>query len=268
MQLLKIIPLAMGLAVVPTTAAQLPYTSDDPAPSRRDLAPQELPRHAPGESHGSQIRAMRPARLEHPDVAVPRPAQTGNSKPVASTDQSPGSTSSDPEAILLSPPEQVEQHGDSPQKQSLPTGSLATVMGSLAIVLGLFFLVAWISRRGMSPGQGILPGDAVQVLGHAPLSGRQHMHLLRIGTKLLLVSATQTGAQTLTEITDPDEVQHMMALCERRRPESATATFREVMTQLSAQSARKESLLGDRSVAAEVPRIPRVHDGASEETHA
>ena len=39
--------------------------------------------------------------------------------------------------------------------------------------------------------------DVVQVLGRAPLSGKQQMHLVRFGGKLLLLSVTPSGAETL-----------------------------------------------------------------------
>ena len=62
--------------------------------------------------------------------------------------------------------------------------------GSLAVVLGLFFALVWVFRRAAPKGSTLLPGEVVEVLGRAPLAGRQSMHLLRCGNKLLLVSVT------------------------------------------------------------------------------
>ena len=56
-------------------------------------------------------------------------------------------------------------------------------------------------------GRGSLPTDVVSVLGRVPLAARQLAELLRVGNKLVLVSLTPTGAQTLTEVTDPATLQ-------------------------------------------------------------
>ena len=69
------------------------------------------------------------------------------------------------------------------------------------------------SAAGGAKSATLLPTEVVEVLGRAPLAGRQQMHLLRCGNKLLLVSVTPTGAETLTEVTDPVEVDRLSGLC-------------------------------------------------------
>jgi flagellar biogenesis protein FliO len=115
--------------------------------------------------------------------------------------------------------------------------ALLTTLGSLALVLCLFFAVAWIMRRGTPHSQAVLPGEVVELLGRAPLPGRHQMHLLRCGSKLLLVAVSNAGADTLTEITDPLEVDRLCGICRENHPKSATATFRSIMQQLGRESA-------------------------------
>jgi flagellar biogenesis protein FliO len=111
--------------------------------------------------------------------------------------------------------------------------SLVTMTGSLIFVLGLFLVVAWTMRRA-TPGLGmLLPKEVVEVLGRAPLAGRQQLHLLRCGRKLLLVSAGSAGVETLTEITEPLEVDRLAGLCHQARPDSTTAMFRQVFQQFA-----------------------------------
>jgi flagellar biogenesis protein FliO len=112
--------------------------------------------------------------------------------------------------------------------------SLLTVGSSLAVVLGLFLLVAWGIKRAMPNRSGVLPSEVVEVLGRASLGARQQVHLVRCGSKLLLVSATPGGMETLTEIAEPDEVQRLAALCRQTQPGSTTAAFRQVFQQLAA----------------------------------
>lgn len=110
---------------------------------------------------------------------------------------------------------------------------LATAAGSLAIVLALFFVTAWVLRRGAPQATLSLPRDVVEVLGRAPLPGKQQVHLLRCGQKLLLVWAGAGGVETLTEITDPAEVDRLAGICRAAHPHSATAAFRHVFQQLA-----------------------------------
>jgi flagellar biogenesis protein FliO len=130
--------------------------------------------------------------------------------------------------------------GGSGSQRGLGVGSsVVTVVGSLALVVGIFLVVAWTLRRATPQATAALPGEVFEVLGRAPLSGRQQVHLLRCGTRLLLVSVTPAGAETLTEVTDPLEVERLVSLCQRSRPGSATATFRQVFDQLTGRGGER-----------------------------
>lgn len=114
---------------------------------------------------------------------------------------------------------------------------LVTTGASLGVVLGLFFLVAWFVRgRGAQRGVA-LPNEAVETLGRFNLGSRQQAHLVRCGSKLLLVAVSPTSVETLTEITDPREVNHLLAICQRSSPHGASAAFREVLERLGRERA-------------------------------
>ncbi len=136
---------------------------------------------------------------------------------------------SDRSSSSSAPARQAKQ--DSLKPQGLP--SAVKVIASLAVVLGVFFLVAWGMRRATPQGRGLLPGEVFETLGRAPMDGRQQVHLLRCGNKLLLVSVTPAGAETLTEITDPLEVDRLAGLCQQASPNSTTAVFRQVFGQFA-----------------------------------
>ncbi len=145
-----------------------------------------------------------------------------------------------PAPLRLAPPSARSPSSSAPKKQAeqqsvTPQGfpSAVTVIGSLAVVLGVFFLVAWGLRRASPRAAGILPGEVFETLGRAPMDGRQQVHLLRCGNKLLLVSVTPAGAETLTEITDPMEVDRLAGLCQQANPNSSTAAFRQVFGQFA-----------------------------------
>jgi flagellar biogenesis protein FliO len=133
-------------------------------------------------------------------------------------------------AIPLKPPTRSDR-GNPLAPGAPPSGlrTLLTVGSSLAVVLGLFFVLAWIMRRGAPGSVALLPREAVEVLGRAPLAGRQQVHLIRLGNKLVLISVTPAGAEALSEVTDADEVQRLVALCRQGQPASATSMFRQAL---------------------------------------
>jgi flagellar biogenesis protein FliO len=133
---------------------------------------------------------------------------------------------------LLLPPAEGEGRG-SRQRNDIP--ALATGAASLAIVVGLFLVVVWAVRRGMPKGAGLLPPEALEVLGRAALVGKQQLHLVRCGNKLLLVCVCGLTVQTLTEITDPAEVERISELCQSHSAATA-ANFAQVLRQFSSSS--------------------------------
>jgi flagellar biogenesis protein FliO len=133
--------------------------------------------------------------------------------------------------MQLSPSNKIDSQNSSKKPSGLP--SMTAVFGSLVVVLGIFLLIAWIVRRAAPQGLTRLPNEAFEVLGRAPLAGRQNVHLLRCGNKLLLVSITPAGTETLTEIIDPQEVDRLAGLCRQAGPHSSTAAFRRIFEQLA-----------------------------------
>jgi flagellar biogenesis protein FliO len=116
-----------------------------------------------------------------------------------------------------------------------PTTAIGTVVSSLAIVLGLFLAIVWCSKRFAPAGSAQLPREAVELLGRAPLAGRQSMQLIRVGNRLLLVALSAGSAETLSEITDPVEVEYLAGLCRRGKTDSATASFSRALSQMASE---------------------------------
>lgn len=135
----------------------------------------------------------------------------------------------------------------------LPFDSMYTTGAALAVVLGLFLLCAGLVRRGAKKSNSLLPEEVVSVLGRVPLAARQFAELVRVGNKLVLLSITQTGAEPLTEITDPAEIDRLVGLCRQRSKGSSTEEFDQVFRRLAEETA-PTGFLGN-----EVPRIdPRL----------
>ncbi|MGH7194274.1 MAG: FliO/MopB family protein [Candidatus Saccharimonadales bacterium] len=187
------------------------------------IAPHTLA--AEGAMHQQQAsQPPRPSRSGVESASFERPINTGDADRAARG------------GVPLPPRGQPRGGNAESDRLSRPAATASTLLtgaASFAVVLGLFFVVAWALRRGMPRGAMLLPSDVVEVLGRAPLSSRQFAHLVRCGNKLLLVHLAAGCAETLTEITDPVEVDRLAGLCKQAHPQSTTASFRHVFQQVS-----------------------------------
>jgi flagellar biogenesis protein FliO len=152
----------------------------------------------------------------------------------------PGRTlDANPENISLHPLAAADSSNVRTSSTRTPTTgrTMTTVVGGLAICLGVFFLFVWVTKRHGPTGWAPLPKEVVESLGRAPLSGRQQLQLLRVGRKLVLLNVTATTVKTLTEITDPLEVERLVGLCHQTAPNSVTASFRDVLAHYESEPA-------------------------------
>ena len=97
------------------------------------------------------------------------------------------------------------------------------VLGSLAIVLGGYFVFVWLTRQISGTGDGGLPREVVEVLGQTSFGPKKTLQLVRLGSKLLLLINSPDGTQSIGEITDPHEVEYLIGLCGGKRSRSAIA---------------------------------------------
>ena len=147
------------------------------------------------------------------------------------------------EQIILQPTEGPRLN--TPASRSTGAGKAgATVATSLAIVISAFFLLVWLSRKAAPKGLVSLPSEVVESLGRSQLSARQQMQLIRLGRKLVLLSVTSTGVETITEVTDLEEVERLCALCQQNRSGSMSETFRQVLSQFGNEPA-PSGFIGD-----------------------
>lgn len=115
--------------------------------------------------------------------------------------------------------------------------SFYTTAAALAVVLGVFFCCVALVRRGAKRANSRLPEAVVSVLGRVPLATRQFAELVRVGNKLVLVSVTPHGAEPLTEITDPAEIDLLIGLCRQHQKGSSTEEFDQIFRQLATETA-------------------------------
>ena len=154
------------------------------------------------------------------------------------------SNSTQRQALALRKPSRVRNAtGEQPSASTRgSTRAMTTVLSALFIVLAAFFLVVWLTRSANKRRWTALPTEAVQVLGRAPLAGRQWMQLVQVGNKLVMLSVNANQVDTITEITDSDEVERLVALCHKEQPNHLRQTFQEVLDQYSGNQATQDPL--------------------------
>ncbi|MEL7474078.1 MAG: flagellar biosynthetic protein FliO [Planctomycetota bacterium] len=91
--------------------------------------------------------------------------------------------------------------------------------GALALVIALILCVGWVARK-MSGGAGLpgqlgaggrAPSGVLEVLGRFPIARGQTLVLLRLDTRVLLLSQhAGAGFQTLCEVTEPEQVASLL----------------------------------------------------------
>lgn len=142
------------------------------------------------------------------------------------------------EPLRLPPPSKAKDEGVTMPTFNFQGNQTASIAASLFVVVGLFLIFAWLGKKNMKPGSSRLSKEIIQVLGKSQLSGKQQLELVRVGQKLLLLCVTPSGVETLTEITEPGEVERLLTIVRQDSPGSMTATFQDVLSQMGHKPAR------------------------------
>lgn len=150
-----------------------------------------------------------------------------NERSLAKKDQSAA-------GLPLAPRGQSSTHASS---GAPPTAgrAIATVVSSLAVVAGLLVVVTWFARK-YHPAPQALPKEVFVYLGTTNIAGRQAVHVMRFGDKLLLAAAGPTGLQPLAELTNTDDVQRLTALCRPTSSSPISSTLQRVVADWSRES--------------------------------
>jgi len=194
-----------------------------------------------------------PSESKSVDAAEVRPAsaETSSSGPIGERE---GELHSDAKPVPTSPTEKERDpiplrsaerssgatEGHSPHGQRAPASPRhsSPLSGSAAIVvmgLVLFSLafIGWLAGRGRRLPLGILSAEVFETLGRASITPRFSVQLIRCGDRLLLVGITPDAINTLSEITDPEEVTRLVALCRGTSPKGISESFRQIFEQMT-----------------------------------
>jgi len=109
-------------------------------------------------------------------------------------------------------------------KSISPANGLVSTAISLGLIVGTLLLVGrWMKRNGFQGSQS-LPIEAFEVLGRRSLEPRATVHLVRFGSRVLLLGIGTDGIRTLSEIDDPAEVESLTVACQQPTKNEKPAT--------------------------------------------
>lgn len=147
------------------------------------------------------------------------------------------------------------------KKPQRGTGSMLRTIGALIFVVALIMIGSKFLRKHAPRLNGGIPDEAMQVLGKRAIGQKQVVHLVRLGSRILVIGGSPTGLQTLAEITDPIEVDFLSGMCQQDAPESQFT--RGFLAMFRRQPIDDPSETPPPDEAAEPTASDRIRDGES-----
>lgn len=154
------------------------------------------------------------------------------------------------------PNQKIGTPAGSQQKNRATSGNWWTSLGGLMIVLALIVGMAALLKKHLPGAKMGLPSEAVQPLGRKLLEHRHAIHLVRCGSRILVIGSSPQGLNTLAEITDPVEVDYLSGICTRRDANSANEGFRQFLNRFRSD----ETVEGITEQSAENTRLRDRHE--------
>lgn len=117
---------------------------------------------------------------------------------------------------ISQPSDGAESDGSPSQATTGVGGSMLKTVTCLLLVVGLILVLAKFFGKQSGALRLGLPKDAVEVLGRASLDSRQHIYLVRLGAQILVLGSSSGELRTLSEITDPVQVDLLAGACKQQ----------------------------------------------------
>lgn len=158
--------------------------------------------------------------------------------------------------------------GSTSNKQGGAGGlNIPKMLGSLSLVLGGYFGFVWLMRKISPAANSQLPTEVVQILGRTAFGSRQQLQLVRLGSKLVLLLNGPDGTHPIGEVTDPEEVRHLVSLCGskqsvRQNLASRSSTRPNLQTSPAAASDDAAVSPGLTNILRSLEQVARKHGGS------
>ncbi len=113
----------------------------------------------------------------------------------------------DPQAMEAQP---LGSSGQAPAGAATDGSWMLNTLGALALVIGLILVMRWAWQKlgGQVAAGGSSP--VVEVLSRTAVAPRNHVLLIRVNHRVLVVGDSSAGLRTLTTVDDPEEVADLL----------------------------------------------------------
>ncbi|MEI8018508.1 MAG: flagellar biosynthetic protein FliO, partial [Schlesneria sp.] len=118
----------------------------------------------------------------------------------------------------------VEPNGSNRGKTISTSNNLWTTFISLDLIVGTIVLVGRALKRYGIQATQALPIGALEVLGRQTIEPKVVVHLVRCGSRILVLGVGSDGVRTLSEIVDPEEVERLTNACRNPSKDEAQTT--------------------------------------------
>lgn len=201
--------IVISLVVLAALSAPAVTSAQDGASAANDITPVEVEQRA---QHLAEQLAEREQTVDEPADTPPADVQPAN------IEQQPlGKASAPPGERLL------------PKAKAGGSSWMLSTLGSLGVVIALILLLRWgWLKVGGQPA--VRPSALVEVLSRTSIAPRNHVLLLRVGSRVLIVGDSPGGMRTLADVTDPEEVADLLAAVTSSRDGSITRGFSQVVS--------------------------------------
>lgn len=132
------------------------------------------------------------------------------------------------------------------------------VVGAMAIVITLLLIFRFVMVRASGALAGSRPSGVLEILVRYPVARGQHLALIKLGRRILLVHQSGTAMTTLSEVSDSDEVAALLSRVEAGASGRDAARFRSLLTQYQKEQETIVARAGtQRSAVPDTPRDSR-----------
>jgi flagellar biogenesis protein FliO len=131
--------------------------------------------------------------------------------------------------VLCVPAQSQEIRIHSQPSTSQPTAieepySYPKIILAMGLVVGLILLLKWGTTK-VAPGISAKSGKAMSVLSRLPIGPKQQLILIKVGRRAVLVGHAGAQMNPLCEITDADELAHLVGQSETEKSNPALGGF-------------------------------------------
>ena len=147
-------------------------------------------------------------------------------------------------------------------KVSEPSSWVLRTITALGIVLGLVVILRFVVGRWLGRPAVASSSPAVHVLTRVTIAPRNHILLLRVAGRVLVVGDSSQGLRTLANIDDPEEVASLLATVSAAKPNSMSRSFVGLLKRFNSEYTFGQNVAQEPTDPAEY-RIGRARDQAA-----